>query len=135
MTADKLLRCIAGGRIVVGGGALLAPRLTGRAFGIDPQANPAAPFVGRLFGARALLMALLLCAADGEERERQARAGVAVDLSDAVAALVAGWRRQLRPAAAVAAFTAAAAEAGLGMRLVTRVSSELVSGDTAPSRS
>lgn len=121
MTENRLLRLLVAGRFLVGGGALLAPALTGRVFGIDPKANPAAPFVGRLFGARAVLMALLVCAADSEERERQLRAGVAVDLADAVAALVAGGRHQVRPAAAAAAFVAAGTEAALGMRLVSRV--------------
>ena len=114
------LGLLVAGRIFVGGGALVAPRLTGRIFGIDPATNPAAPFVGRLFGVRAVLMAVLACVADGEERERQLRAGVAVDLVDATAALVAGRRGQLRPVAALAAFGAAVTEAGLGMSLLIR---------------
>jgi hypothetical protein len=120
MRRDQLLRLVVAGRVVVGGGALLAPHATGRLFGIDPGSNPALPFVGRLFGVRAVLMAVLVSAADGEERDRQLRAGVAVDLVDAAAALLAGWRRQLRPSAAMAAFAAAATEVGLGMSLVTR---------------
>lgn len=120
MTTTRLQQLIVGGRILVGGGALLAPRVTGRAFGIDPRDNPSLPFVGRLFGVRAVLMAALLSAADGAERDRQVRAGIAVDLVDAMAALFAGRRHQLRPLAAAAAFAAAATEAGLGMRLLTR---------------
>jgi hypothetical protein len=137
MTSDGLLRLLAGGRLVVGGGALVVPRLTGRAFGIDPDANPAAAYVGRLFGARAVLMALLVSAADGEERERQLRVGVAVDLADALAALLAARRKELRPAAAIVAFAAAMTEAAIGMRLVARpaaISAGAVSAGTGPSQ-
>ena len=118
MTTTQLTRILVGGRFLVGGGALTAPQLTGRVFGIDPGRNPAAPYLGRLFGVRAVTMALLLCAADGEERERQLRVGVAVDLVDAAAAVIAGLRRELRPLSAAAAFAAAATEAGLGMRVL-----------------
>jgi len=111
---------LVGGRLVVGGGALVAPRTTGRLFGIDPDANPAAAFVGRLFGVRALLMAVLAASADGLDQERQLRAGVAVDLIDAVAALAAGRRRQLGLLPATAAFAAAVTAAALGMNLVLK---------------
>ena len=118
MTPRQLTRMLAGGRLVVGGGALVAPRLTGRLFGIDADANPAVSYVGRLFGARAVLMAVLVCAADGEDRDRQLRAGVAVDFADAFAALLAGRRRELPPSTAAAAFVAALTEAALGLRLL-----------------
>ena len=126
-----MTRVLIGGRLLVGGGALTAPRLTGRLFFIDPRANPAAPYLGRLFGVRAVLMAFLVCAADGEERERQLRAGVAVDVVDAAAALVAGWRRELRPPAAAAAFAAAVTEAVLGARVVSALKPMRLSAGTA----
>ena len=43
---------IAIGRIAVGAGAWLAPNLSGRLFGLDPEGNPQASYLGRLFGAR-----------------------------------------------------------------------------------
>jgi hypothetical protein len=111
------------GRLIVGGGALLAPRVTGRLFGISSEANPALPYVGRLFGGRAVLMAALLAAARPAERERQARAGIVVDVVDAVAA-VAAWRGgQLSSLTATAAFAAAATEAALGAVSVGALSS------------
>ena len=108
------------GRIVVGGGALLAPRITARAIGIDPTANPAAVYIGRLFGVRAVFMALLLAASRDAERDRQLRAGVAVDVVDALAAVAAGRRRELRPLSAWAAFAAAVTEASLGACVLRR---------------
>lgn len=119
MTDRTLLRLLAGGRIVVGGGTLVAPRLTGRLFDIDVDDNPAMPYVGRLFGGRAVFMALLLLGSHGSERTRQLRAGVVVDVVDALAALAAGRRGELGRRAAAGAFGAAVFEAGLGLRLLT----------------
>lgn len=118
MTEAQLTRLLTAGRYLVGGGALVSPQTTGRAFGIDPATNPAAAYVGRLFGARAVTMAVLLTAATGIERDRQLRAGVAVDLCDALAALLAGRRTELGPRSAAAACAAALTEAGLGARLI-----------------
>ena len=47
---------IAIGRIVVGASAYLAPNLTGRLFGLDPEGNPQASYLGRLFGARDVVL-------------------------------------------------------------------------------
>ena len=119
LTPDRVQRLLVAGRLAVGGGALVAPRLTGRLFGIDASRNRAAAYVGRLFGVRAVFMALLLADSTGAERERQLRAGVAVDVTDAVAALAAGRRHDLSPAATFAAFAAAVTEATLGLRLLS----------------
>ena len=56
---EKAINAIAIGRIVVGSIAWLAPRQSGRLFGLDPEGNPQAPYLGRLFGARDV--ALLQC--------------------------------------------------------------------------
>jgi hypothetical protein len=125
VTADRRLRLLIGGRLVVGGGALLAPRLVGRCFGIDADDNPAMPYVGRLFGVRAVFMAVLLAATSDAERERQLRGGVAVDITDALAAIAARRTRGLGAGAGTAAFVAAATEAALGI--------SLLSGGRAPS--
>lgn len=119
MTADRRLTALIVGRLVVGGGALLAPRLTGRAFGIEPEKNPAAPYVGRLFGVRAVLMAVSLAASADIERERQLRGGVVVDIVDALAAIAALRTGGLDARAGAAAFAAAATEAALGVRLLS----------------
>ena len=118
--ASRQQALLIAGRIVVGGGTLLAPRITARAFGIDPAANPVASYVGRLFGVPAVFMALLLAAGDDRERDRQLRAGVAVDVVDALAAVAAGRRRELSRASALAAFAAASTEALLGVWALSR---------------
>jgi len=103
------------GRVVVGGGTLVAPRRMAPAFGIDADANPAVSYVGRLFGVRALLQVGLLATAPPEERPRQLRWGVAVDVVDAVAAAAAGRRGDLPRGAAGRATAAALLEATLGV--------------------
>lgn len=103
-------RSIAGIRAGIGVGALLAPRLTGKIFGIDSTDNPAAPYLARLFGARELYLASpFLMPAPGLDEQELASRAVPVDAADTVAAVAAGvrgylpWRAAV-PAAAVAAF-------------------------------
>ena len=105
-------RTIAYLRVGVGVFALAAPRVMGRTFGIDPDANPAAPYLARLFGARELYLAApFLMPAPGLDEQELASRAVPVDTADAVAALAAGikgylpWRAAL-PAGAIAAFAA-----------------------------
>ena len=103
-------RALAGIRAGIGVGALLAPRVAGKLFGIDASENPAAPYLARLFGARELYLAspFLMPAPGLDEQELAARAAP-VDAADTAAALAAGlkgylpWRAAL-PAAAVAGF-------------------------------
>lgn len=108
-------KTLAGIRVGLGVGALLAPRLTGRLFGIDVDANPAAPYLARLFGARELFMAspFLMPAPGLDEQELAARA-VPVDAADTVAALAAGIRGYLPWRAAIPAAATAAAATYLG---------------------
>ncbi len=106
---------LAGIRAALGIGALVAPRLTGKLFGIDVDANPAAPYLARLFGARELYMAspFLMPAPGVDEQELAARA-VPVDAADTVAALAAGLRGYLPWRAAIPAAATAAVATYLG---------------------
>ena len=118
LTTRALGTAVVGGRILVGGGTLVAPRVMGRTFGIAADDVVALPYVGRLFGARAVFMALLLATSRGPERRRQLRAGVAVDVVDAFAALAAGRRNDLDRRATRLACAAALAEASMGLALL-----------------
>lgn len=104
-------KTLAGIRVGIGVGALLVPRVTGRLFGIDVEANPAAPYLARLFGARELYMASpFLMPAPGLDEQELASRAVPADAADVVAALAAGlkgylpWRAAI-PAGAVAALS------------------------------
>lgn len=108
-------RTLAQVRLAVGVGALVAPRVTGKLFGIDPAANPAAPYLARLFGARELFMAApFLMPAPGLDEAELASRAVPVDAADAAAALVAGLRGYLPWRAAIPATLAGALGTWLG---------------------
>lgn len=105
-------RLLASARAAVGVAALVAPRLTARAMGVDPDSNPAAPYLTRMFGARELYLAApFLMPAPGLDEQELAGRAVPVDTVDAVAAFAAGvrgylpWRSAL-PGTAIAAFGA-----------------------------
>lgn len=114
-TATVARAALMAGRVVVGGGTLVLPRRMGAVFGIDPADNPAVSYVGRLFGVRAVLQVVLLAGAAPDERARQIRWGLAVDLVDAAAAAAAGRNRDVSRRAAVLATAAALTEVALGV--------------------
>ena len=133
MTRDRLLQTqLVAGRVLVGGGALVAPRLAGRAFGIDATANPAASYVARLFGVRAVLMAVQLAGATPGNRTRVLRQHTAVDVVDAVAAVVAAREGALSRRAGAQATAAAIFEASLGLWLLAQWSA--ADRPTSPAR-
>jgi hypothetical protein len=102
-------------RGAVGAGAWLAPRFSGRLFGLDPNANPQAPYLGRLFGARDVALAFGLSTSSGGQRANWLRIGVACDLADAVAGLLASRRGELPTRAAILVTGTALGAAALGL--------------------
>jgi hypothetical protein len=70
-------------------------------FGLDPANNPQAAYVGRLFGARDVALAFGLGASSGAQRALWLRVGLACDLADAAAGVLAGRRGELPLSAAV----------------------------------
>lgn len=102
MTALQARQTLVAIRGVLGVFALLLPRLTGRIFGIDPDANPAAPYLARLFGIRELFMVAPFLDDELESTQQYAlEAGVVVDATDAAAGVVAGATGALPKRAAV----------------------------------
>jgi hypothetical protein len=71
-----------------------------RQAGVDPAANPAAPYVLRLFGIRTVLIGVELLRSDGAERRRALDRGVLIHASDTASAAAAGALGQLPPGAA-----------------------------------
>jgi hypothetical protein len=70
---------------------LLAPRLAGRVFLIDPQANPQLPVIARMWGIRNLSLAAGMYGASGPSRIWWWRAQPVIDALDF--AVIAGERR------------------------------------------
>ena len=94
-------------RAVVGAVAWIAPRQAGRLFGLDADANPQSPYLGRLFGARDVALAYGLLATEGEAQNRWLLAGLGCDAADAAAG-IAAWRGGYLPTLSSVLVTATA---------------------------
>jgi hypothetical protein len=87
-------------RTVNGSAALLAPDAMARQAGVDPAANPAAPYVLRLFGIRTVLIGVELLRSSGAGRRRALDRGVLIHASDTCSAALASAGGQLPAPAA-----------------------------------
>lgn len=76
------------------GAMWLAPRLGGRIFGLDPEAE-GFTLLARLFAARDAAMAAALLQARGADVDRQVDLGIAVDSADLVALVAAAGRKEI----------------------------------------
>jgi hypothetical protein len=114
LTSDQAVKVLAGLRVAVGASSWLTPRLAGKGFGIDTEANPVAPYLARLFGVRDVALAVGSLASEGDAQRLWLQAGLGCDVADAVAAIFAGNTGTLTKASAVAVFIPAVAAAGLG---------------------
>ena len=112
---EQIVPGLIGGRAAIGAAAYLAPRLTGRLFGLDPDSNPQAPYLGRLFGVRDVALAFGLGVSSGSERAQWLRIGIACDLGDAAAGVIAGRSGELPKLATVLVTATALGAAGLGV--------------------
>jgi hypothetical protein len=103
-------RALLGARTALGISTLLAPRIAGKAFFLDPDENPQLPVIGRMWGIRNLSLAAGMYGATGTNRAQWWRLQPAVDGLDFLA-IVAEWRRGAvsGPAAVLMAGTALAA--------------------------
>ncbi|HUZ29348.1 MAG TPA: hypothetical protein VMU90_08915 [Solirubrobacteraceae bacterium] len=112
---DQLIRGLVGLRAVIGVGAFLAPRLTGRLFGLDVDGNPQAPYLARLFGIRDVALAYGASSTDGPQRAQWLQVGLACDLGDAVAGVLAGRGGELPTPTAILVTGTALSAAALGV--------------------
>src|SRR5438034_10916277 len=111
---EKAVDAVAIGRIAVGAGAWLTPNLSGRLFGLDPEGNPHLPYVGRLFGARDVVLGAGAIRSPRKQKDAWLTAGLACDVADVAAGALAGARGQLPPAAAALVTASAGAFAAAG---------------------
>jgi hypothetical protein len=102
-------------RGAVGASTWLAPKTTGRLFGIDPKENPGAPFVARAFAIRDFALAAGTAQAEGKELDHWLAFGIVADVSDALAGIGAAARRQIKPRHATLIAATALSAAGLGV--------------------
>ena len=90
MDGSRALNMLGGIRAAIGLSVWAAPRATGKLFGLDSDANPQAPYLARLFGARDLALAWGALATDGDARRGWLLAGAACDAADAIAGVAGG---------------------------------------------
>lgn len=107
MAQKNLVTSLAISRLAVGGSAFATPRLAGKAFGLDAEANPQSPYLARLFGVRDAALGIGILTSEGDARRQWLLIGVACDAADAVAG-VAGGRAGYLPKATAAVVTAVA---------------------------
>jgi hypothetical protein len=105
-------RALLAARTALGISGLLAPRLAGRAFFLNPEDNPQLPVIGRMWGIRNLSLAAGMYGATGASRTNWWRLQPAIDGLDFLV-IAAEWRRGAvpGPAAGLMAGTALAATA------------------------
>ena len=99
----------------IGLGAWLAPRLSGRLFGLDAEANPQLPYVGRLFGVRDVALGAGVALTSGSARRLWLQVGLACDAADAAAGLIAGRNKEQSPLSTVLVTAPALMGIGLGL--------------------
>jgi hypothetical protein len=112
---EQLIQQLVATRAAIGAGAWLMPRFSGRLFGLDPDANPQAPYLARLFGVRDVALGVGLSSSSGAERQQWLRLGVACDLADAAAGVLAGRSGSLPKRATLLVTATALAAAAMGI--------------------
>jgi hypothetical protein len=89
-------RTLLGARAALGLSGLVAPRLAGKVFFLDPERNPQLPVLGRMWGIRNLSLAAGMYGATGASRAQWWRLQPAIDVLDFVV-IAAEWRRGAVP--------------------------------------
>jgi hypothetical protein len=111
---SNAINALVGLRLAVGVGAWLTPRPAGRLFGLDSKANPQAPYLARLFGARDIALAYGTISSEGDVQRQWLTVGVACDLADSLAGIAGGRRGYLPKLASVLVTGTALAASALG---------------------
>ena len=109
------IAALAGLRAVVGVSAWAAPDFSGRLFGLDPDANPQASYLGRLFGVRDLVLGVGTLRAEGDARKLWLQAGIVCDAADAAASLLGRRNGTLSTFSGVGTAVIALAAVGMGV--------------------
>ena len=115
MANEQAISGLVGARTAIGVGAWVAPRISGRLFGLDVPGNPQAPYLARLFGVRDAALAYGVQNSTGPQRVQWLKVGIACDLADALAGIFAGRRGELPGFATVLVTGTALAAAALGV--------------------
>jgi hypothetical protein len=97
MDRDTALKAMAGLRLAVGITSYVAPNFGGKLFGLEPEANPQAPYLGRLFGIRDVALAVGPLRAKKKAQDNWIELGIMCDAADVVSAFLGGGKGYLSP--------------------------------------
>jgi Domain of unknown function (DUF4267) len=114
MDNEQAIRSLAGVRMAIGTSAWATPRLAGKAFGLDADANPQSPYLARLFGVRDIALGIGALTTTGESQRRWLALGLLCDAADAAAGVLAGRGGYLPKLPTVLVTGTALVAAGLG---------------------
>ena len=113
--ATNPAQTLTGLRLAIGLSSWLTPRVAGKLFGLDANANPQSPYLARLFGARDVALGVGMLLSEGDAHSTWLQIGIACDVADAVAGLAAGGRGYLGPVSAALVTGTAIGAAALGV--------------------
>ena len=97
MERDTALKAMAGLRLAVGITSYVAPNFGGKLFGLEPEANPQAAYLGRLFGIRDVALALGTMRSKKRAQDNWIEMGILCDAADVVSAFLGGGKGYLSP--------------------------------------
>ncbi|HEV2061367.1 MAG TPA: hypothetical protein VGR12_00830 [Solirubrobacteraceae bacterium] len=97
MERDTALKVLGGLRLAVGITSYAAPNFGGKLFGLEPAANPQAPYLGRLFGIRDVALAIGPLRANKKAQDNWIQLGIMCDVADTVSAFLGGGKGYLSP--------------------------------------
>jgi hypothetical protein len=115
MDRDTALKALAGLRLAVGVTSWAAPNFGGKLFGLEPEANPQAPYLGRLFGIRDVALALGPLRARKKAQDNWIELGIMCDAADTAAAFLGGGKGYLSPTTTALVAAPAIAATALGV--------------------
>ena len=115
MDRDTSLKVLGGLRLAVGVTSWVAPNFGGRLFGLEPAANPQAPYLGRLFGIRDVALAVGPLRARKKAQDNWIELGIMCDAADTAAALLGGGKGYLSPTTTAMLAAPAIAATALGV--------------------
>ena len=115
MKSSDAIRTLCGIRFALGSSTWLTPRLAGTVMGLDPRVNESAPYLGRLFAARDIVLGVGTAQSKGDVQKQWLTFGVVVDALDTLAAVAAIRAGELRGRGALGGVGIAAAATALGV--------------------
>ncbi len=116
MDRDTALKSLAALRVAVGVTSYVAPNFGGKLFGLEPEANPQAPYLGRLFGVRDVALGVGTLRAKKKAQDNWIELGIMCDAADVVSAFLGGGKGYLSPT--TTAMVAAPAIAATAMGII-----------------